>query len=33
MNRDRGAQKVYVVEADISQSQNSVSVLEAAATI
>lgn len=28
-----GAQKVYVVEADISQSQNQVSVLEASATI
>ena len=28
-----GAQKVYVVESDISQSQNQVSVLEAAATI
>tara|TARA_R110000824_G_scaffold100238_1_gene238391 strand:- start:12 stop:551 length:540 start_codon:yes stop_codon:yes gene_type:complete len=28
-----GAQKVYVVESDISKSQNQVSVLEAAATI
>jgi TP901 family phage tail tape measure protein len=32
-NRSGSPQKVFVVEADISQSQNSVSVLEAAATI